>query len=107
MLDIFVAVSLQESFGVSVLEASACGKPVVVSDVGGLPEVVDNGQTGIIVESKNSDQLVDALMTLINNPDLRKKMGDAGRSKVMRDFSWDSSVKKMLFIYSNLLNNNN
>lgn len=107
MLDIFAAVSLQESFGVSVLEASACGKPVVVSNVGGLPEVVDNGITGIIVESKNSNQLADALVTLINNPDLRKKMGDAGRSKVMRDFSWDSSVKKMLRIYRNVLNNKN
>lgn len=107
MLDIFVAVSLQESFGVSVLEASACGKPVIVSKVGGLPEVVANGETGIIVESKNSNQLADALITLINNPDLRKRMGDAGRLKVIQDFSWDSSVKKMLLIYHNLLNGKN
>ncbi len=107
ILDIYVAVSLQESFGVAVLEASACGKPVIVSNVGGLPEVVDNGQTGIIVESKNSIQLADALITLINNPDLRKRMGDAGRLKVIQDFSWDSSVKKMLMIYDNLLHNKN
>lgn len=105
MLDIFVAVSLQESFGVAVLEASACCKPVIVSNVGGLPEVVDDGKTGIIVEKENPNQLADALITLINNPILRKKMGDSGRFKVIQDFSWDSSVKKMLLIYHNLLNN--
>ena len=59
MIDIFCAVSLSESFGVAVLESSACGKPVIVSNVGGLPEVVDNAKTGFIVESKNIDQLAE------------------------------------------------
>lgn len=107
MLDIYVAVSLQESFGVAILEASACGKPVIVSNVGGLPEVVDNGKTGIIVEKENSEQIADALITLITNPDLRIKMGNYGRMKVLDEYNWDSSVKKMLLIYNDLLNSRN
>ena len=100
MLDIYVAVSLQESFGVAILEASACSKPVIVSNVGGLPEIVENGKTGIIVEKENSEQLSDALITLINNPDLRITMGKNGRMKVLNEYNWESSVKKMLLVYN-------
>ena len=107
MLDVFVAVSLQESFGVSVLEASACGKPVIVSNVGGLPEVVDDGKTGIIVEKENPYQLADALIKLITNPNLRIEMGINGRKKVLEEYNWINSVKLMLLVYNELLDNCN
>lgn len=104
MLDIYVAVSLQESFGVAVLEASACAKPVIVSNVGGLPEVVDDGKTGIIIEKENPNQLADALLKLIINTDLRAEMGSNGRQKVLNEFDWQDSLKKMLNIYNDCLN---
>lgn len=107
MLDIYVAVSLQESFGVAVLEASACGKPVIVSNVGGLPEVVDDGKTGIIVEKENPDQLADALIKLITNTDLRIEMGINGRKKVLNEYNWIGSLKLMLLVYRELLNSRN
>ena len=102
MIDIFVAVSLEESFGVAILEASACGKPVVVSNAGGLPEVVDDRKTGIIVESKNYTALAEALAELISNPKLRLEMGKNGRDKVINEYEWNSSVQQMISVYKSL-----
>jgi len=107
MLDIYIAVSLQESFGVAVLEASACSKPVIVSNVGGLPEVVDDGKTGIIVEKENPYQLAEALLKLITNSDLRIEMGINGRKKVLTEYNWIRSVELMLSVYNELLDSSN
>jgi glycosyltransferase involved in cell wall biosynthesis len=104
MLDIYVAVSLQESFGVAVLEASACGKPVVVSNVGGLPEVVDDSESGFIVEAKNPEELADAFSKLICDYELRIEMGKKGRNKVLKEYDWKESIKKMISVYNNLIN---
>lgn len=103
MIDIFCAVSLSESFGVSVLESSACSKPVIVSNVGGLPEVVDDEKTGFIVESKNVEQIVDAMLKLINSPDLRFEMGKKGREKVINEYEWNLCVDKMIKEYKTIL----
>jgi len=103
MIDIFVAVSLEESFGVAIIEASACEKPVVVSNVGGLPEVVDNGKTGYIVDSKNFNKLADALIKLISDSGLRLEMGKNGREKVKKEYEWNWCVHKMVSIYNQLL----
>lgn len=105
MLDIYVAVSLTESFGVAVLEASACSKAVVVSDVGGLPEIVENEKTGFIIEKENYIALAEALEVLILNPDLRKQFGENGRKKVIREFNWNDSVGKMISIYESIIKN--
>lgn len=102
-LDIYVAVSIKESFGVAVLEASACSKPVVVSNVGGLPEVVDDEQTGYIIEKENPAALAAALEKLILDPELRFRMGKNGREKVIREFDWNNSVNRMISIYESLV----
>lgn len=101
MIDIYVAASTEdsESFGVAVLEASACGKPVIVSDAGGLPEVVENEITGLIVKKENPDVLADALEKLVINPELRRQMGERGRYKVLKEYNWEDSVDKMISIY--------
>ncbi len=104
MLDIYVAMSLEESFGVAVLEASACGKPVIVSNVGGLPEVVENGKTGFIVEKGNSEALAEALSKLIREPELAVIMGNEGRNKVIKEYDWKESVNKMISIYNTIIN---
>src|SRR4029079_16830863 len=74
-LDIYVAASRRESFGVAVIEASACERPVIVSDTGGLPEVVTHGKTGFIVPRENPAKLADATLELIRRPDLRIEFG--------------------------------
>ena len=105
MLDIGVFASTEdsESFGVAVLEASACAKPVVVSNVGGFPEVVEDGKTGFIVEKQNPGSLAEALILLVDNEQLRNQMGRNGRNKVINEYNWKDSVDKIIVIYNSIL----
>jgi len=103
MLSLSVFVSDSESFGVAVIEASACEKPVIVSNVGGLPEVVEDGITGIIVPSRNPQKTAEAIEKLILNESLRKQMGKNGRERVKKLYNWDDNVKQMIKIYNDLL----
>ena len=102
-LDVFVAASRQESFGVAVLEASAAGVPVVVTRVGGLPEVVEAGVTGLVVEPENVPALAQAITQLLDDATLRQRMGCAGRDWVAAHYAWDDSVRTMLALYRRLL----
>jgi glycosyltransferase involved in cell wall biosynthesis len=97
--DIFVALSRSESFGVAVLEAGAAGKPVVVSNIGGLPEVVIPNETGLIVENENAEEAADAIEKLILNFELRKLMSFNAKNHVAKNYSWDYSVQKMIGLY--------
>lgn len=103
-MDIFVALSRSESFGVAVLEASACEVPVVVSDVGGLPEVVDEGKTGYSLAADNTDQIVKRLAELVSDAEKRFEMGKAGREFVKEFYSWDKNVCEMEAVYSKICN---
>lgn len=101
-LDIYVALSRfdSESFGVAVLEASACSLPVVVSNVGGLPEVVVDGRTGFVVPRESPGAAASALATLVSEASLRARFGGAGRLHVEQNYSWASSVDKMEEVYT-------
>lgn len=99
-LDIYVALSRSESFGVAILEASACGKPVIVSDAEGPAEVTINNITGLIVEKDNPVAAAKAILKLINNDALRLKMGQAGREHVLASYGWGKSVDIMLDAYA-------
>ena len=96
--DIYVAASRldSESFGVAVLEASACEVPVVVSDAGGLPEVVADGETGIVVPKENVEALASALFALVVDAPLRRRYGKAGRVHVQSRYEWEHSVDHMM-----------
>ena len=102
-LDVFVAPSRRESFGVSVLEASACALPVVASAVGGLPEVVQQGVTGLLVPPGDVAALAAALITLADDAALRQSMGRAGRQMVQARYAWPSCVAHMMAVYDQLL----
>jgi glycosyltransferase involved in cell wall biosynthesis len=108
MLSIFVSLSVldSESFGVAVIEASACEKPVVVSNVGGLPEVVEDGVTGLVVPPRNPEKAAEAIERLILDEDLRVRMGKAGRERVKKLYNWDDNVKQMISIYEDILKGN-
>lgn len=104
MIDIFVLLSrVEESFGVVVVEAMACEKPVVVSNKGGLPEVVEEGVTGFVVPAENPEAAATALLTLIKDEKLRKLMGKRGRERVLKLYNWKENVSKMIRIYEELL----
>ncbi len=96
-LDIYVAPSRldSESFGVAVIEASACALPVVVSDAGGLPEVVRDGETGLVVPRDDVPALQAALQRLVLDAALRDRLGGAGRAHVARAYEWGHCVELM------------
>jgi L-malate glycosyltransferase len=102
-LDVYVALSRRESFGVAVIEAGACGLPVVVSDVGGLPEVVVQGETGLVVESDNPRAAAQALRKLVLEPNLRQLMGSRGRLHVTSNYEWQNNVKSMIALYEQIV----
>ncbi|MEM6366909.1 MAG: N-acetyl-alpha-D-glucosaminyl L-malate synthase BshA [Myxococcota bacterium] len=100
--DVFVFPSQVESFGLAALEASACGLPVVASDVGGLPEVVEDGVSGLLFPSRDVDALADRVRQLMDGPELRRRMGEAGRSRALR-FGPAASVDAYENLYARLV----
>lgn len=101
--DIYAAPSRSESFGVAVIEASACELPVIVSDAGGLPEVVRDGETGLVVPRDNVPALQAALERLLLDPALRERLGRNGRAHVEREFEWNHCVDLMEKVYTSLI----
>ncbi|MDM1765538.1 MULTISPECIES: glycosyltransferase [unclassified Acinetobacter] len=101
--DIFAALSRVESFGVAVVEAHAARRPVIVSNVGGLPEVVTNGINGFVVECEDINNTCDMLEKLVIDYSLRKSMGDAGFQNALEKYSWNVNVDMMINLYSETL----
>jgi len=82
----FVLSSLSEGISLTLLEAMAAELPVVATDVGGNREVVVNGKTGFLVPAQSPQELADAIIKLLRNPDLARAMGRAGRQRVEAEF---------------------
>lgn len=106
-IDICVYLSRRESFGVSVLESSACSKPIVASRIDGLVEVVKENYSGFLVEPDNPKEAAIAIMKLVKNAELRKIMGENGREYVLRNFRWNYSLDLTLNEYNEVLKNVN
>ena len=97
--DIFVMSSVTEGLGTSLLDAMAAGKPIVATHTGGIPEVVAQGETGLLVPGRDHDALADAIVRLLNDPELRRGMGDAGRARARALFSAERMVQSTLNVY--------
>lgn len=107
-LDIYVALSRldSESFGVAIIEAGAAGRPVVVSDAGGLPEVTLENKTGLIVPRENPQAAADAIEKLVLNPQQRREFGIAGREHVAKIYDWSICVNTMISVYEKVIAKN-
>jgi len=101
--DIFVSASYSEGFPLTVVEAMACGLPVVVTGVGGVPEIVDDQVNGLVVEKGNPQQLEEALLLLMKNCKLRREYGREGREKVLEEFSIDRMLSRYISLYGSIL----
>lgn len=85
----FLAPTRAESFGIALAEAMACGVPVVSTPTGAVPELIDDGVHGILVPANDALALAEAVLELLNDPRRADEMGQAGRRRAQRDFSWD------------------
>ena len=95
VLDIFVLPSLSEGFPVVILEAMASGLPIIATSIGGIPEAVENGQTGFIVEPGNANELATNIISLLKNDKKRKQFGEAGLKRVKEKFSIEETVDRI------------
>jgi len=106
---VFVCPSIYEPFGLVILEAMACETPVVASRVGGIPEIVVEGETGYLVDFDPADldgftsALADRIEKLLKDPTLAARMGKVGRERVVRHFGWPAIASKTVQLYKTLV----
>lgn len=101
--DVVVLASYQEAFGLVLAEAMRCGTAVVGSDAGGVPEIISDGETGLLFETRNADSLTSALERLIDDPALRKRMAAAGKAFADEKFSDEQHFDRLEEIYKGYL----
>ncbi len=101
--DAVIVPSFFEGFGYVALEAMACGKPVIASNTSAIPEVIDNGISGILCKSGDIDSFITACRHLAANPDVARRYGDAGRRRALAIFSEDVVVPQYIALYERLL----
>lgn len=97
--DLLAMSSVTEGLGSVVLEAMACRRAVVATRAGGLPEVVDDGQTGLLVPPQDDDALAQAIVSLLRDPSRRRAMGEAGYERVAQEFSIEKMVTDTVAVY--------
>ncbi|MFE9173982.1 glycogen synthase [Streptomyces kebangsaanensis] len=102
---VFVCPSVYEPLGIVNLEAMACGTPVVASEVGGIPEVVEDGRTGVLVPVDDDFEtgLARALDSVLADAGAARRMGDAGRRRAVEEFGWDAVARRTVRLYEEVL----
>jgi glycosyltransferase involved in cell wall biosynthesis len=101
--DVFLLPSETEAFGLAALEAMACEVPVVATAVGGLPEVVVDGETGYLRPVGDVQAMAAAVLRLLEDDELRRGMGEAGRRRAVEIFSQDEIVGRYRTIYERVM----
>jgi glycosyltransferase involved in cell wall biosynthesis len=100
--DLLINPSFVESFGMCLLEAMATELPVIATRIGGMPEVVEDGETGLLVEPNDVTALASAILFLLKDQESRRSMGHAGRQRALETFSWEQTTKNLFLLYQNI-----
>jgi glycosyltransferase involved in cell wall biosynthesis len=103
IMNVVVHPSLEEGFSNTILEAMAAGKPVLATDMGGNPEAVVQGETGLLVPPRDSRALADAIIWMLDHPDEAARFGEAGRHRVAEHFEISRMVRQYEELYENLV----
>jgi len=106
-MDIFVLPSLTEGTPMALLESMACGIPVIATAVGGVPQIVDSGKNGILVSPAKTEEIVSAILNIITNKDLHKKLSEAGKETIRNRFNLNKWVNEIESIYLEVSNRKN
>jgi len=102
-MDLYVHPALMEGFGIAVIEAMAMRKPVVATTAGGLPEIVQDGETGTLVPPGDADAMARAVSSLLRDPGRRKQFGEAGRARVAAHFTVEAMMDQLVEGYGAVL----
>ncbi len=104
-MDIFCLPSLQQGLGTIMLEAMACGRPVIASRVGGVFSAITNNENGLLIPPSNSDAIAEKLLLLLKEPELARKIGEAGKEHVRKNFRIDQTVRRVADLYRSCTTN--
>jgi glycogen(starch) synthase len=101
--DLFVLPSRLEGLGIVVLEAMAAGKPIIATNAGGIPELIESGQNGILIDTGEDEELASAIIKVLSDKSLAKAIGENNREKVREHYSWEVAARKAEHLYSDLI----
>jgi len=102
-LDLFILPSLTEGFPLSILEAMASGLPVAATPVGGIPEIIEHGRTGLLFRAKDPSAIADTVISILSDHEKALAMGKQGYEKAIREYSPATYSKKLDVLYQELL----
>ncbi|WP_319423245.1 glycosyltransferase family 4 protein [Pleurocapsa sp. FMAR1] len=100
--DVVINPSLSEAFGMSLVEAMATQTPVVATKIGGMTEIVNDGVTGLLSDPGDIQALANAITAIISEPETARKMGEAGRERVLQYYTWEQIAKSLVFNYATM-----
>jgi L-malate glycosyltransferase len=102
-MDAFVLPSLQEGFPRTIVEAMYCGVPVIATRISGIPEIIEEGKNGFLVEAGGHSGIIESLRALFRNPSLRKEIGLRNQERIRAEFTPEQYIAKLQVIYTQLL----
>jgi glycosyltransferase involved in cell wall biosynthesis len=102
-VDVLIHPSIEDNCPMAILEGMAAGLPVAASNIGGIPDLVEPGKTGLLFDPHDANSITHALETLLRDPSLTEKMGAAGRERARTEFSTQVVAKRHLEIYQEVL----
>ena len=102
-LDVYMALSRREGFGVSIAEAGMMGLPVIAANVGGIPEIVEDGVSGFLVDADELNNIVDRMNRYAGDEDVREKHRTALRERIVTNFKWTDSLSSMIRLYESVV----
>lgn len=107
LADVMVQPSIaEESFGITLVEAMACGIPAVGSRIGGIPEIIADGETGFLVPPRDKEAMAGAIIRILSDDDLRRAYGANARKRVVERFTWTANAKRHLEIFESFVHSN-
>jgi len=93
-----------EGFGIVFIEASACGKPIIAGNFGGVYDAVENGKTGLVIDPVNIEEIIKSIEYFLSNPENSFKFGNRGLNRVRQSFTWDKKAREIITIENEILN---
>ena len=97
-IDVYLLLSGMEGLGQTIIEALLMEKPVIATNIGGIPELIEDGKTGFLIETGNHEDLIKKINQVFDQPVIASNMGSKGKEIMQKKFNWDNIAKKFVLI---------